>query len=80
MIDKTNRRKFLGRSTILPVLAASAMSLESEPAPAAAPIKRAGGPRLKISLNAYSFSKALNDGLAGAQPGHNVVGTARFLR
>ena len=73
MIDKTNRRKFLGRSTILPLLAASAMSLESQPAPAAEPIKRAGGPRLKISLNAYSFSKALNDGLAGRSQGMTLL-------
>ena len=65
MIAKTNRRDFLGRSTILPLLAASVIGLEGQPLPAAEPIKRAGGPRLKISLNAYSFSKALNDGMAG---------------
>jgi hypothetical protein len=65
MIAKTNRRDFLGRSTLLPLLAASALSLECQPSPAAEPIKRVGGPRLKISLNAYSFSKALNDGISG---------------
>jgi len=78
MIDKTNRRKFLGRSTILPLLAASAISLESQAAPAAEPIKRAGGPRLKISLNAYSFSKALNDGLAGRSQGMTLLDLLDF--
>lgn len=33
------------------------------------PVKRAGGPRLKISLNAYSFNKTLNDHLKGRGKG-----------
>ena len=34
-----------------------------------APIKRAGKARLKISLNAYSFNKSLNDSLKGRDQG-----------
>jgi sugar phosphate isomerase/epimerase len=33
------------------------------------PIKRIGGPKLKISLNAYSFNKSLNDHLKGRGKG-----------
>ncbi len=47
-----SRRQFLGTS------AAAALGASALTAPGA-PIKRAGGARLKISLNAYSFSKAL---------------------
>ncbi len=37
-----------------------------------APPKRAGGPRLKTSLNAYSFNKALVDHLKGAGKGMSL--------
>jgi sugar phosphate isomerase/epimerase len=37
--------------------------------PVQAPVKRVGGPRLKTSLNAYSFNKALNDQLKGRGKG-----------
>jgi sugar phosphate isomerase/epimerase len=36
------------------------------------PIKRPGGPRLKISLNAYSFNKTLNDHLKGNGKGMSL--------
>ncbi len=36
---------------------------------AQSPIKRVGGPKLKTSLNAYSFSKPLNDQLKGRAKG-----------
>src|SRR5579883_1365708 len=36
------------------------------------PIKRAGGPRLKVSLNAYSFNKTLNDQLKGRGKGMSL--------
>jgi sugar phosphate isomerase/epimerase len=37
------------------------------------PIKRAGGPRLKTSLNAYSFNKTLNDHLKGRGKGMTLL-------
>jgi sugar phosphate isomerase/epimerase len=46
----------------------------AHPEPAAQePIKRVGGPRLKISLNAYSFNKLLNDNLKGRGKGITLM-------
>jgi sugar phosphate isomerase/epimerase len=42
-------------------------------ASAAQPIDRVGGPKLKISLNAYSFSKLLNDHLKGRGKGMKLI-------
>jgi sugar phosphate isomerase/epimerase len=66
-----NRRDFLNRASLLPLGAAVGMSLGGSGAGALAqpPIKRVGGPRLKTSLNAYSFNKALNDHLRGRGKG-----------
>jgi len=62
MNDQYNRRAFLKRATVLPLAAATGVGLGNiavfaEPQP----IHREGGPMLKVSLNAYSFSKLLND-------------------
>jgi sugar phosphate isomerase/epimerase len=59
------RRDFLTCSALLPVGAAVGVGLEiaSSSAVAQTPVKRAGGARLKTSLNAYSFNKLLNDNL-----------------
>jgi sugar phosphate isomerase/epimerase len=59
---KTNphsRREFVKRVALLPVCAAATFG--SFTAAAREPVKRAGGAALKVSLNAYSFSKLLND-------------------
>jgi sugar phosphate isomerase/epimerase len=63
MQQPVNRRDFLTRVSVLPVGAALTIGIASatRPVEAQTPIKRGGGPRLKTSLNAYSFSKALND-------------------
>jgi sugar phosphate isomerase/epimerase len=45
---------------------------------AAAPIKRVGGPRLKVSLNAYSFGKLLNNFALGRGEGMSLFGLAEF--
>jgi sugar phosphate isomerase/epimerase len=58
-----NRRDFLRGATVFPlaVAAASGMGLGAIPAFAEKqPIQRVGGAMLKVSLNAYSFSKLLN--------------------
>jgi sugar phosphate isomerase/epimerase len=42
------------------------------------PVKRLGGPRLKISLNAYSFNKTLNDQLKGRGKGMTLFDLLDF--
>src|SRR5262249_8858735 len=62
MNDNYNRRDFLKSATLFPLAAAAGLELGSiSTLPETKPIKRAGGPMLKVSLNAYSFSKPLND-------------------
>jgi sugar phosphate isomerase/epimerase len=57
-----NRRSFLKGAGMLPLaVAASSLGLGAPPAFAdKQPIQRVGGPMLKVSLNAYSFTKLLN--------------------
>ncbi len=65
MIKKINRREFARCAALAPAGAAIATALGSSlgirAAIAQTPIERVGGPRLKASLNAYSFSAALNN-------------------
>jgi sugar phosphate isomerase/epimerase len=68
--ETINRRAFLTRAALAPLgVAAAGAGLAADDVRAPAPIKRAGGPRLKTSLNAYSFNKALNDNLKGRGKG-----------
>ncbi|TSA20323.1 sugar phosphate isomerase/epimerase [bacterium] len=61
-MDSTmNRRNFLKGASMASLYAATGVGVGSTPALAEPQIKRIGGPKLKISLNAYSFSKMLND-------------------
>jgi len=48
------------------------------PAVAQTPIKRVGGPKLKTSLNAYSYSKSLNDQLKGRGKGTSLFDLLNF--
>src|SRR5262249_50102150 len=60
--NNINRREFINRASLLPLGAAVGLGLGgSGLVSAQTPIKRFGGPKLKTSLNAYSFNKALND-------------------
>ena len=68
MGDNLNRRDFFGRASCLSLGAAAV----GGSAFAQAPIKRAGGARLKVSLNAYSFNKVLTDHLKGAGQGMSL--------
>jgi sugar phosphate isomerase/epimerase len=45
----------------------------AEPVVFQTPIKRVGGPRLKTSLNAYSFNKLLNDQIKGRGKGMSLL-------
>jgi sugar phosphate isomerase/epimerase len=64
-----NRRDFLRLAAAYPLAAAAGTVLGAGAAIAAEPIKRLGGPKLKTSLNAYSFNKALNDHIKGRGKG-----------
>ena len=72
-----NRRDFLKRAALFPIAAATGFRVAGAPA-AVAPIKRVGGPRLKTSLNAYSFGKLLNDHALGRGTGMSLFGLAEY--
>lgn len=73
-----NRRTFLKQASLLPVavtgLGLGAPSLLS----AAEPVKRSSGPKLKLSLNAFSFNDALLAGLAGKAGGVSLFDVLDF--
>jgi sugar phosphate isomerase/epimerase len=75
----STRRDFLKCAALLPLAAAAGLGLEGTSARAAVePVKRTGGPLLKISLNAYSFAKLLNDQLQQRGPGISLFDLADF--
>src|SRR5262245_12229457 len=63
MADNFDRRTLLRSAAAASLTAGVGFALRSgsQPALAQTPIPRSGGPWLKTSLNAYSFSKPLND-------------------
>jgi len=71
-----NRRSFLKQAALLPAAAAglAAPGLLQ----AATPLVRPGGPKLKLSLNAFSFNGALMDGLAGKPGGVSLFDVLEF--
>jgi len=72
------RRDFLKSAALLP-LAATGLGFGASAAFAKVqPVKRAGGAMLKISLNAYSFGKLLNDHALGRGPGMSLFQLADF--
>jgi sugar phosphate isomerase/epimerase len=79
-MNQRNRREFLSRAVVLP-LAAAAVAGVGEPIAALAggePIKRVGGARLKVSLNAYSFTRLLNDQKRHRGPGVSLFDVLEF--
>lgn len=72
----TSRRAFLKTSALLPV--AASLALPTGAPGAIAPPKRIGGPNLKLSLNAYSFARLLNDRLQGRGEGLGLDQLAEF--
>jgi sugar phosphate isomerase/epimerase len=65
-----NRRTFLTRASLVPIAAGVGLGgTAAAAAVAQTPIKRVGAAKLKLSLNAYSFSKVLNDHLKGRGKG-----------
>src|SRR4051812_7319091 len=77
MNHEHSRRNFLKRASLLPLYAAAA-GCSALPALASEPIKRVGGCSLKVSLNAYSFAKLLNDQLQSRGPGISLFDLLEF--
>src|SRR5262249_27319215 len=67
-----NRRQFLGRAAVAPAAAAAIGLGAAASANPQTPIRRVSGAKLKLSLNAYSFSKALNDQIKGRGKGMSL--------
>jgi sugar phosphate isomerase/epimerase len=78
MSHVSSRRDFLKNAALLPLAAGllgpGAASLLAR----VEPVKRVGGPLLKVSLNAYSFGKLLNDHALGRGPGMSLFELADF--
>jgi len=78
MDNKLNRRDLIKSSFLLPLCAATNIEPGGVSALAQTPIKRVGGSKLKTSLNAYSFSKALNDYNKSRGPGMSLFDLLDF--
>ena len=82
MEPHVNRRDFLARASLLPLGAAVGVELvgaaRSAGAETLAPIKRVGGSKVKTGLNAYSFTKTLNDQLKGRGQGTSLFQLVDF--
>jgi sugar phosphate isomerase/epimerase len=77
MPENRSRRAFLKYASMLPMCAASA-SLEGVGRAIEAATKPQREPTLKISLNAYSFNKLLNDALKGRGRGITLMEVLEF--
>ncbi len=66
------RRDFLKTTSLLP-LAAAGLGAAATAAASVGPIPRLGGSNLKISLNAYSFARLLNNKVLGRGEGLTLV-------
>jgi sugar phosphate isomerase/epimerase len=80
MLPLTPRRDFLKHAALLPLLAAGGYNALVPSAQAAlTPVVRGGGPpRLKLSLNAYSFARQLNNQLRGRGQGMSLFDLIDF--
>lgn len=73
MQTELNRRTFLKSAGALSLAAIAGTRFGEQNAPALEPIKRAGPAKLKVSLNAYSFARLLNDHLRGRGKGITLL-------
>ena len=74
-----SRREFIKHTALLPLGVAAGIVAASAPrAVAASPIPRVAGPKLKLSLNAFSFNQLLLDGLQGKKPGMSLFELLEF--
>src|SRR5208282_1014857 len=79
-MNRYNRRNFLKSASLLPLAAATVAGLGNPLSIVAAeePIKRGGSSQLKVSLNAYSFNKLLNDNIRQRGPGVTLLQVLDF--
>src|SRR5437762_10993873 len=75
--QRPSRRDVFKAASVM-AITAGLPALMTAPAEAVEPIKRVGGPALKISLNAYSFSKLLNDQIKHRGPGISLLDLLDF--
>jgi sugar phosphate isomerase/epimerase len=68
MLEKLDRRDFFKSAALLPLAICGEIK----------PIQRSGGPLLKVSLNAYSFNKLLNDNLKRHRGGVDLFALLDF--
>ena len=71
----TYRRDFLKRTALVSLAVAAGFG---SCVSALAPVRRVGGPRLKVSLNAYSFGKLLNNFALGRGGGMSLFDLAEY--
>jgi sugar phosphate isomerase/epimerase len=72
------RRHFIKTASVWPLGVAAGVGLESVFAAGQQPVRRIGGPRLKISLNAYSFNGMLTAPSAGGKPARTLFDVLDF--
>ncbi len=73
------RRDFLKKAVLMPLgLAALAAGTTEDASAAPTPVTRVGGPRLKLSLNAFSFNRILQNQLEGKSPGLSLMQLLEF--
>jgi sugar phosphate isomerase/epimerase len=75
---RVDRRSFLARASLLSLGTGLALGNAGRSLAAQAPIKRVAGARVKTSLNAYSFTKTLNDQLKGRAKGMSLFDLVDF--
>ena len=76
--DTITRRDFLRTAAVLGAGAFTVGMTGNIAGAAVAPIRRVGGPRLKVSLNAYSFGKLLNNHALGRGAGMSLIELVEF--
>ena len=75
--DTFSRRDFLRTASVVGAATLAGSLTPGALRAAFAPIRRVGGPNLKVSLNAYSFGKLLNDHALGRGAGMSLFDKAR---
>jgi sugar phosphate isomerase/epimerase len=75
---KPNRRDFIKSASLWPLAAAGGISFGSLAASGQEAVKRVGGPRLKVSLNVYSFNTALRAPESGGSPAMTLFDVLDF--
>ena len=68
MNENPSRRDFIKNASAWPLGVAAGIGLHTDPGSEQRPLQSSGGPRLKLSLNVYSFNGALLPPAAGGKP------------